>query len=301
MPKAEGLKTIRGSHHLDALVDIVSQPKTISIILSTYNAPKWLEKSLWGYANQNVAADEILIADDGSDERTTEVINRVQANTDLTIKHLWHADNGFQKCLILNRAIAESSSEYLIFSDGDCIPRSDFVEQHRLRARPNRFLSGGYNKLPMGLSRQITLDDISSGKAFQLSWLKANGLRAGIQEMRLRTEGAISEVLNRLTTTNPTWNGHNASGWKNDLVRVNGFDERMRYGGEDCELGERLINSGIIPTQIRFSAICLHLDHSRGYVNEVDKKRNWEIRQFTRRHRLTVTQHGLRQSNSVAA
>ncbi|MCH1497303.1 MAG: glycosyltransferase family 2 protein [Rubripirellula sp.] len=280
---------------------MVSQPKSISIILSTYNAPEWLEKSLWGYSVQSVKPKEIIVADDGSDERTEKVIDRVRARTGLKIKHVWHQDNGFQKCVILNRAIAESSSDYLIFSDGDCIPRRDFVQQHQQRARPYRFLSGGYNKLPMELSRQITLDDISSGDAFQLNWLLCNGLKVGRQELRLKTKGLVSEALNRITTTNPTWNGHNASGWKTDLVQVNGFDERMRYGGEDCELGERLAHSGITPIQIRFSAICLHLDHARGYVNDRDKKRNWEIRQFTRRHRLMVTEYGLKQSNSIAA
>lgn len=67
-------------------------------------------------------------------------------------------------------------------------------------------------------------------------------------------------------------NGHNASGWKEDIVAVNGLDERMQYGGQDRELGERLENYGIRGKQIRYSAIVVHLDHARGYVN----KESWE-------------------------
>ena len=41
---------------------------TIGVIISTYNNPAWLEKTLWGYMCQLRAADEIIIADDGSKE-----------------------------------------------------------------------------------------------------------------------------------------------------------------------------------------------------------------------------------------
>ena len=34
-------------------------------------------------------------------------------------------------------------------------------------------------------------------------------------------------MLNRLTPTNASWNGHNSSDWKTDLLNVNGFDERI--------------------------------------------------------------------------
>ena len=44
--------------------------------------------------------------------------------------------------------------------------------------------------------------------------------------------------MNALTPTKPTWNGHNASCWKSDALEVNGFDQRMVYGGEDREFGE---------------------------------------------------------------
>ena len=153
----------------------------------------------------------------------------------------------------------------------------------------------------MDLSQQINLSDIDSGRAFRLSWLRQHGLRIDRQSLRLQTRGFAASACNRLTTTNPTWNGHNASGWKSDLISVNGFDERMRYGGEDCELGERLVNIGIKPIQIRFSAICLHLDHERGYVNDSDRKRNMQIRQSTRHHRVLRTEFGIRQFGKRAA
>ena len=75
----------------------------------------------------------------------------------------------------------------------------------------------------------------------------------------------------------------NASAWKQDVVNVNGFDERMQYGGEDRELGERMMNNGVKPLQIRYSAICIHLDHERGYVHEDELLKNRALRKETKK------------------
>ena len=100
-------------------------------------------------------------------------------------------------------------------------------------------------------------------------------------------------ILNAITFTKPTWNGHNASGWKSDLLAVNGFNEEMQYGGEDRELGERLFNLGLKSKQIRYSAICVHLDHARGYVSEEVWKKNNDIRAFTKANKVIKTTSGI--------
>lgn len=43
---------------------------------------------------------------------------------------------------------------------------------------------------------------------------------------------------------------------------------------DKIEFGERLVNCGITGLQIRYSAICLHLDHARGYINQKAWDRN---------------------------
>ena len=142
---------------------------TTGVVISTYNNPEWLEKTLLGYMSQSCKADEIIIADDGSTDDTRKLIERY--STHLPIIHVWHEDNGFRKTEILNKAISAATADYLIFTDQDCIPRRDFIETHRRYAREGYFLSGGYFKLPMDISRDITPDDIASGRAFDLKWL----------------------------------------------------------------------------------------------------------------------------------
>lgn len=265
---------------------------TVSVIFSTYNQPDWLEKAIWGWAGQTDRDFEIVIADDGSHEATRARIDSVRAQTGLDIQHVWHPDAGFQKSAILNKAILAAKGDYLVFSDGDCIPRSDFVAAHRGRAQPGRFLSGGYTKLPLALSRRIEREDVASARAFDPVWLGRGGLRSGPFEKH-RARGWWAATLNALTPTQSSWNGHNASGWKEDLVRVNGFNEQMQYGGQDRELGERLVNLGVRGRQIRYFAIVLHLDHPRGYDRPESIARNKAIRRETVSRRLTWTPHGI--------
>ena len=267
--------------------------KLISVVLSTYNHPKWLAKVLWGYTTQSNQNFEIVIADDGSGNETRDVIQRFDRDTKLRIKHVWHEDDGFRKTKILNQAIGEASGDYLLFSDGDCIPRNDFVAKHFRHAKEGHFLSGGYYKLPMDLSRHIEAADIVSGRAFQLSWLRRNGLPFSHRWIRIAAGPRPAAILNRMTTTRPTWNGNNSSGWTKDIVAAGGFDERMRYGGEDRELGERLENAGIRGKHVRFDTLILHLDHGRGYANEEDLATNRLIRDETCRSGRKQTTHGL--------
>ena len=269
----------------------------ISIILSTYNQPSWLEKALQGYEFQTFKDFEILIADDGSKDETRLLIENYKNKSKLKITHIWHEDNGFQKTIILNKSIISSKSDYLLFSDGDCIPRSDFVEKHISQKEEKYFLSGGYFKLPMSISELISLDDIKNQNCFDINWLKKNGLNSSIKNYKLTARGCTEKLLNRLTPTKATWNGHNSSGWKKDILNVNGFDERMQYGGEDRELGERMLNLGIRSKQLRYSAVCVHLDHARGYVKQEMIEKNNIIRKKVKQTKSAYTLHGIKKNS----
>lgn len=265
----------------------------ISVIITTYNHPAWLEKVLWGFAAQTFRDFEIVIADDGSGPETAGVIDSFRADTGLPVVHVWHEDDGFRKCEILNKAIIASSGEYLLFTDGDCIPRRDFLEVHHSLAEPGRFLSGGYIKLPLETSRRITVADVVEGRATDYRWLRKLGAPHTRRLARLALGPGAARLFDTLTPTSPTWNGHNASAWRSDIIAVNGYEERMGYGGLDRELGERLENLGIKGRQVRHRAHVVHLDHGRGYRDPEILRRNAEIRRETRRTGRTRAVVGL--------
>jgi len=271
----------------------------LSVIISTYNSPAWLEKVLWGYTCQTHREFQLIIADDGSDQRTTELLDRMRVETGLDIQHVWQEDKGFRKCRILNKAILQARHDYLVFTDGDCIPRKDFLSVHAGEAQSGHYLSGSYFKLPMETSQTITRDDILSGRCFDLPWLRQHGLGFWRKSYKIAFSGAVAKVLNRLTTTRCNLKGSNASAWKKDILAVNGFDERMPWGGEDREFGVRLINSGIKPKHVRYNAIVLHLDHARGYVDPERVKANKQLRIYNEKNKITKTEFGIAQLGNV--
>jgi len=266
---------------------------TLSIIISTYNSEKWLQKVLWGYNVQTYKQFEIIIADDGSTPATKQLINEIKKDVFYNIQHVWHEDNGFQKCKILNKAIRACNFDYILMTDGDCIPRKDFVQVHYVNRKKGFFLSGGYSKLPLSISEQITQKEIEAQNCFDIKWLKQNGLPKKFKKKKLIADAEKAAFLNKITTTKASWNGHNSSGWKKDILAVNGFDERMQYGGEDREMGHRLFFRGIKGIQIRYSAVCVHLDHERSYKNDAIIAINKKIRKETKFTKSIWTPYGI--------
>lgn len=267
----------------------------IGVIISTYNNPVYLERVLDGYVHQTDLPFELIIADDGSSEQTRQMITEFSKNCIISIKHVWHPDNGFQKCTILNKAILASESEYLIFTDHDCIPREDFVATHRKYARPGWLLSGGYSKLSKYTSEIICQNKIPHAQVFSLSWLHKNGLPRSFRNSKLWRCKVYAWILNHVTTAKASWNGCNSSGWKSDIINVNGFNQNMQYGGLDRELGERLNNLGIKGKQIRYSAIVIHLFHERPYKTDDTMEKNQNIRKHVRKTGVIRTSNGIEQ------
>ncbi|MGW9686919.1 glycosyltransferase family 2 protein [Flagellimonas sp. 2504JD1-5] len=265
----------------------------ISIIVSTYNSEEWLKKVLWGFNCQIFRDFEVVVADDGSGPKTKELLETMSKEVFYNIVHVWQEDEGFQKSRILNKAVVACNADYIIMTDGDCIPREDFVEVHYINKEEGYFISGGYYMLPMNISNLITLKDIERQNCFNIHWLKEQGVPKTFKNNKLTASGFISKLLNTFTPTNASWNGHNSSGWKKDIVNVNGFDERMQYGGQDRELGERLFNFGIKSKQLRYSAVCVHLDHKRGYKTPESIAKNQAIRRETRNQKLVWSHYGI--------
>lgn len=265
----------------------------LSVLITTFNSEEWLKKVLVGYSLQTAQDFEVVIADDGSTEETKQVVASFQGKFKYPIVHVWQEDHGFRKCKILNKAILKTSSDYLLFTDGDCIPRKDFVAQHLKYKEKGYFLSGGYFKLPMETSIKISTEDIQNENCFNILWLIKNGVKKSFKLSKLIQFNSIALIMNWLTPTKKTFNGHNTSCFKADLLAVNGFNEIMQYGGLDREVGERLFNYGVLAKQIRYSAVCLHLDHKRGYFNQEEWNKNLAIRAFNSKNEITWIATGI--------
>lgn len=263
-----------------------------TLIISSYQSPRVLGLTLLGYTCQSVMPEEILVADDGSDASVAAVV--ASYGDRLPLRMLTQRHEGFGKCAILNRAIEEASGDYLIFSDQDCIPRRDFVATHLAARREGRFVSGGYYRLCQRVCERLTEAEVTGQTLFSLRHLRELGQPAGKSDMKLVEQAWVRRLWDALTPAAASWNGCNVSAWRRDVVAAGGYDERMVYGGEDRELGERLENAGVTGMQWRHRAVLLHQWHERPYKTPHGLDRNAEIRAETRRLKAVFTPYGIK-------
>ena len=215
---------------------------------------------------------------------------------------MWHEKVGFRKGRILNQAIVRSVGDYLIFLDGDCIPRDDFVAAHCRLARPNYYLSGGSHlDLPRQMHPEFGREDIESQQVFQVAWLAARGMAADRYRYRLTRNPWLARLLDLLTPRQGVLVGANASAWKKDVLAVNGFDETYVYGSDDKDLGVRMRNQGVKSRRLKFSLVCLHLSHPRPYAVPERIAANKQRLRHVRAKRITWTPHGVCAARQEAA
>ena len=232
-----------------------------AVIVTTYNRPDALAAVLEAYLAQTGATFELLVADDGSTAETRETVERYATRASFSLRHVWQEDHGFRAAAARNRALAATAADYIIFTDGDCIPRRDFVAQHCALAQPGHFLAGNRILLSGKFTRRALAEHLPLHDWSMPRWLAA------------RLAGDINRWLPLLALGDGSWRigaperwagvkTCNLSAWRADLVRVNGLDESYSgWGLEDSDLVIRLLHAGIKHKSARFAAPVLHLWH----------------------------------------
>lgn len=271
------------------------------VIITTYNNPKALHLTLLALWGQSVTAFSVCIADDGSGAETQAVVKHWQQKWQDKLRHVWQPDAGFQKNKILNQAIKTSSADYLVFLDGDCIACPHYIQRHFELRKKNRFVSGSLIRMPLMDNNYLNDSWVTSGEIFSLVWLRQHGCikRLGNWLKAATLPLWVLNFLEQISPVKKVWNGCNAAGWRSDILRVNGFDETMRYGSEDVELGVRLTNSGVNGRHIRYTAPVLHIEHSRSYADPAIKAKNKAYMKSVRKSGKTWTDHGIVQKQNA--
>lgn len=246
----------------------------IAVILTTYNRPDALDAVLNAFNAQTDREFEIVVADDGSDYSTALAVEQFKQRTDIKVSHIWHEDKGFRAGAIRNRAVDSTDAEYIIFSDGDCIPLVNFVEAHRRLAETKWFVAGNRILLEKEITESILNNDLPVYKWPKTKWLS------------LFRQGNINRLIPVLSLPLPSfvrkmparsWKGVmtcNLAVWRGDFMHVNGFDESYQgWGLEDSDLVIRMIRAGIRHKSARFSAPVFHLWHSVNDRTKMDLNR----------------------------
>lgn len=242
----------------------------IELVIATYQKPNYLRLVLSTLEQQSCMPDQVCVADDGSDGRTRAVLAEFPH---LPLRHVWHEDLGFRKTTILNQAVRSSTADYMVFIDDDCLMTRDFIGRHAALAGRDRFASGSLIRLSPEISASLlTGKAMIWAKRFRPAAWKPGNLSDYLKSAPWPAPAMAA--LDALSPIRKSWAGSNAGTFRDNILKVNGFDEDMAYGGEDKEFGVRLNNAGIKGVTLRYSAPLFHLDHKRGYVDPVVQRKN---------------------------
>ena len=245
----------------------------IAVVVPTYNRPDALAAVLEAYAAQDDREFELVVADDGSTPETRAVVEGFARRAPFPVKHVWHEDQGFRLAATRNRGVAATAADYVIFTDGDCIPPPYFVATHRKLAERGAFLAGNRMLLSEDFTREVLASKIPVHRWSRWQWLKARAqgrINRWIPLIRLPGGGLRKLARQR-------WEGVktcNISVWRDDIVRVNGFDESFSgWGLEDSDFVVRLYRAGVRHKSARFAAPVFHLWHRESDRGKLEENR----------------------------
>ena len=261
-----------------------------SLIIATYNWKEALALVLATVRAQTVSPGEVLIADDGSSDDTRAFVAREAATFPVPLHHLWQEDDGFRKGRILNEAMARANGEYLIAIDGDMLIHPEFVRSHLCFARRGWYIQGS----------RMMLGETATARTFAAGRRAAGPLSP---DVRNRVNGIHAPFFSRFSRGEPgpvhRTRGCNISYWRDDIVRVNGYNEDVEgWGREDTELVARLMNSGVRRRNLKFAAVAYHLHH-RKRPTDADAA-NLELVLGVVRDGVTRCEHGIDQHMAAA-
>lgn len=256
-----------------------------ALLISTYNWSEALELIFLSIKKQSILPDEILIADDGSNEKTKIVIDNFIKETNFNIIHVWQEDKGFRKSMILNKTIALSKADYIIQIDGDCIIHNNFVKDHINNSRIKHYLYGSRVNI-LG----FYVDKIFDQKIISFN-LFSNGIRNKTRTIYLPF---LSKFFKPQDKISKKFRGCNVSYWRNDIISINGYNEDFEgWGREDSDLAIRLLNNGISGKRLKFCGILFHIYHKENSKNSFEI--NNAIEQNTIKNKITKIEKGIDQ------
>lgn len=255
----------------------------ISLIITTFNWKEALELSVLSVFKQTHLPTEIIIADDGSDSDTRQLIESLQKTSPTPIVHSWQENRGFRLSRSRNKALSIAKGDYIILIDGDIVIEANFIADHLEAARKGYFIQGSRALLNAD-STQLGLEQKELFPCFT---------DPGVEN---RKNCIRSNLLSRLFSFSskrlPGIKTCNFAFWREHAVRVNGFNEEfVGWGREDSEFTARLLHSGVKRQNLKFKAVAYHLFHkinSRSHLEENDR-----ILENTLKNKLIWCEKGL--------
>lgn len=184
----------------------------VSVVVSTFRRSRNLPRLVAALERQTLdpARFEAIIVDNGSGDDTGAVLADLAGRTPIDLRPL-RIDDNHGPAPARNLGWQQARGEYVAFTDDDCVPRPDWLEQALATARATPDLGV-------------------------------------LQGATLRPPGSVvagpETVYRETATPSPYFEGCNLLFPRRVLERTGGFDETYHFGGEDTAAGWSAIDEG---------------------------------------------------------
>ena len=273
------------------------EPIGTSLIITSYNQPNALALVFAGVLAQSHRLQEVVIADDGSEGDTVELVTAFADRAGFPVIFTTQEDRGFRKARALNTAIRKSRGQDILFLDGDCIPPRQWAHRHVAALRRGwDFATAGYVFMSLERTRGLTRECIRSARLDEEIHAEEHSDFHFIHRKEL-----LYGLLRK--RKKPRILGGNWAVTRDALLAVNGFDENFEhFGKEDSDIRNRLRNGGFKGRSLWDQNWVYHCSH------DFDPRRNLpevvrmapDLRYYQSRRHATMCERGLRQGNARA-
>lgn len=252
-----------------------------SIIIPTYNKAKRLELTLLSLSlagKGKIAKEiEVIVVDDGSTDRTKEVVSKFIGGRDIKVRYVYQENKG--RSAARNNGIKHARGQIIIFLDDDRLVCDDFIDQHlkyfKEPSKQNIAVLG--KRMNLYISRfDQDFEDIKR----QVKKDIREVFNKGREEYYWRKNQKVFDIL---AISWIIFTTGNVSVLRDVLYEAGLFNESFQgWGLEDTELGYRLWKNNVLFINNE-KAINYHLEHPRNPVErKADESRNHEL--FYRLH-----------------
>ena len=248
-----GLSAVPGTTSYKAIGMEPDHGSRISVIVPSHNRCSSLKRTLDGLEKQkdHDGRMEVIVVADGCTDDTVAMLHKYKSSFPLTVLE----QPGQGAAAARNKGAEKASGSLLLFIDDDIVPTETWLQSHisAHRAHPRCIGMGPYYPVRQGRADYASLE-------VRLWWHRKF---ASLQEEghRFTYRDLLSGNLSMQAAL---------------FKAVNGFDEGIRSaGGEDYELGARLIQHGI-PFRFIPDAVAYHYEHETMNLSRMLKRARQE-------------------------
>lgn len=231
----------------------------ITLVITMFNRIEMLRNILLSVSTQTLKVNKIIIADDGSEQDPSDILEEFAQRLSIPIIHVRQENTGFRAARSRNNGIRAADDGIIIFADQDVVFTPGYFEHLYNNMRHGQFLVGYLLRLDERQSQDVSAEMVLSGdyssliRDEQIAEVRGQHRKERIYEWLYKFH---------LRPIGPKLRSGICAVYKSDVELVNGFDEGyLGWGHEDDDLGWRLYAAGVHGRNVFDREYSLHQFH----------------------------------------